>query len=213
MHTVWVRLNAVVFFSLSVLLVLALLASITSIPSILGDNGNPSHPMEAIVTKVGLNTFRSLRTSGGVDRALFSIDIEADFEPAFHWNVKQLFVFVVAEYETKKNRLNQVVLYDKIIESTDPIKTISVTDSVIKYSLISQHKDLRGRDVELKVYYDTMPITANMYMKTSEVLGRFTLPEEYFNMKEEKKRNTGGGGGGGKGGAERRKKRKREEAK
>jgi len=52
MHTVWVRLNAVVFFSLSVLLVLALLASFSAIPSILGDNGNSDHPMEAIIHKV-----------------------------------------------------------------------------------------------------------------------------------------------------------------
>ncbi|GMI09699.1 hypothetical protein TrRE_jg7525 [Triparma retinervis] len=150
MHTVWVRLNAVVFFSLSVLLVLALLASFSAVPSILGDNGNPDHPMEAVVSKVKLNTLKSLRTSGGVDRALFSIDIDADFTPAFHWNVKQLFVFVVAEFATNKNPLNEVVLWDKIIESTSPSKTVHVSDAVIKYSLISQHKDLRGRSVTLR---------------------------------------------------------------
>ena len=26
-----------------------------------------------------------------------------DLQPAFHWNLKQLFVFIVAEYETKTN--------------------------------------------------------------------------------------------------------------
>ena len=103
MHTVWVRLNAVVFFSLSVLLVLALLAAFSSIPVFLGDNGNAEAPLEAIVNKVQMNSLRSLRSHGGVDRALFSIDIDADFRPAFHWNVKQLFVFVVAEYTSKAN--------------------------------------------------------------------------------------------------------------
>lgn len=185
MHTVWVRLNAVVFFSLSVLLVLAVLCSLTAFPNVLGDNGNPGKPMEAIVNHVRMNQLRSLRTSGGVDRALFSLDLSADFNPAFHWNVKQLFVFVVAEYKTRKNEVNQVVLWDKIIESKDRDKKVEVENAVIKYSLISQHKDLRSRDVTLKVYYDTMPITSKMYMTVSEVVGRFTLPGDYVQRKED----------------------------
>jgi signal peptidase complex subunit 3 len=35
----------------------------------------------------------------------------ADLAPAFDWNVKQLFVFVVAEYRSKTNPLNQVPDY------------------------------------------------------------------------------------------------------
>ena len=33
----------------------------------------------------------------------------------FNWNVKQLFVYVTAEYETEANTLNQVVVWDQII--------------------------------------------------------------------------------------------------
>jgi len=33
----------------------------------------------------------------------------------FNWNVKQLFLYLTAEYETPNNKLNQVVLWDKII--------------------------------------------------------------------------------------------------
>jgi len=94
-----------------------------------------------------MNSLRSLRTQGGVDRALFSIDLKADFNPAFHWNVKQLFVFVVAEFETRKNKINQVVLWDKIIEATDEDRMVDVSNAVIKYSLISQGKDLKGKEV------------------------------------------------------------------
>ena len=100
MHTVWIRLNAVVFFSLSVLLTLSLLCSFS--PPFLGDNGNPDRPLHPIVSHVRMNTLRSLRAHGGVDRALFSVDLKADFNPAFHWNVKQLFVFVVAEVRRMK---------------------------------------------------------------------------------------------------------------
>ena len=127
-------LNAVVFFSLSVLLTLSLLCALST--PFLGDGGNPSAPLQPIVKHVKINTLRSLRAHGGVDRALFSIDLSADFTPAFHWNVKQLFVFVVAEFATPENPLNQVVLWDRIMEASEDVKKVDVKDAVIKYSLI-----------------------------------------------------------------------------
>ena len=41
--------------------------------------------------------------------------LQADLNPLFNWNVKQLFLYLTAEYETPNNKLNQVVLWDKII--------------------------------------------------------------------------------------------------
>ena len=41
---------------------------------------------------------------------------QADLSPLFNWNVKQLFLYLTAEYETKTNKVNQVVLWDKIIQ-------------------------------------------------------------------------------------------------
>lgn len=38
---------------------------------------------------------------------MLNIDLDADLAPAFNWNVKQLFAFVVAEYKTKTNPVNQ----------------------------------------------------------------------------------------------------------
>lgn len=34
------------------------------------------------------------------DMALLTFDLQADLRDAFNWNVKQLFLFVVAEYST-----------------------------------------------------------------------------------------------------------------
>ena len=33
---------------------------------------------------------------------------QADLNPLFNWNVKQLFLYLTAEYETPNNKLNQV---------------------------------------------------------------------------------------------------------
>ena len=37
------------------------------------------------------------------DLGFFNFDLETDLEPLFNWNVKQLFLYLTAEYETKEN--------------------------------------------------------------------------------------------------------------
>lgn len=49
------------------------------------------------------------------DLGYITFDVKADLTNLFNWNVKQLFLFVTAEYETPNNKLNQVVLWDKVI--------------------------------------------------------------------------------------------------
>ena len=67
MHTIWVRLNAVVFFGLTVLLCLSLLAALSKI-----GHANRYAPK---IHKLQLNHMKSLKNHGGVDRALLSIDL------------------------------------------------------------------------------------------------------------------------------------------
>jgi len=43
------------------------------------------------------------RNHGQTDRAVLRFNLDADLSSVFHWNVKQLFVFVTAEYTTKTN--------------------------------------------------------------------------------------------------------------
>ena len=37
------------------------------------------------------------------DLALVSLDLDVDLEHLFNWNVKQLFIYLTAEYSTKQN--------------------------------------------------------------------------------------------------------------
>ena len=37
------------------------------------------------------------------DRALFSIDLDADLTGVWNWNVKQLFVYITADFATPSN--------------------------------------------------------------------------------------------------------------
>jgi len=132
-----------------------------------------------VVETLKLNKLRSLKSHGGVDRALLSFDLKVDLAPAFHWNIKQIFVYVVASYETDE-RTNQVVLWDKIVESGDP-KVIDEENIFVKYALVDQGNELRGKEVTLQLQWDHMPITGLLHMdgQSMEEVSSFTLPTEY----------------------------------
>ena len=137
--------------------------------------------------KLRLNKLKSLKTHGGVDRALLNFDLHVDLNPAFHWNIKQLFVYVVASYKSDTNKNNQIVLWDKIVEATDSRENkIIKQDSIfVKYALVDQGADLRGRDVQLQIMWDHMPLTGFLYMgeQKKETVTSFTLPYEYTSGK------------------------------
>ena len=140
-----------------------------------------------VIETLELKTLRSLKSHGGVDRALLSFDIDADMNPAFHWNVKQLFVYVVASYHTQDRhdeiKTNEVVIWDKIIENihTTDEKHIQLQNVFVKYALVDQGSELRGKDVTLKLMWDHMPITGFVYMdeQKSDTVTSFSLPDMY----------------------------------
>jgi len=133
-----------------------------------------------VVETLQLSKLRSLKSHGGVDRALLSFDLTVDLEPAFHWNIKQLFVYVVAAYDTVDGRTNRVVLWDKIVEATDP-KVIQEENVFVKYALVDKGDELRGKDVTLQLQWDHMPITGLLYRNEQNVeqASTFQLPTEY----------------------------------
>mmetsp|Transcript_19417 Transcript_19417/g.58693 ORF Transcript_19417/g.58693 Transcript_19417/m.58693 type:complete len:175 (-) Transcript_19417:111-635(-) len=168
MHTIWVRLNAVVFFGFSVLLALSGLAALQTT---LFHEGTP------VVHILQLNELKSLKRHAGIDRALLNFDIDADLRPAFNWNVKQLFVFVVAEYETETNPLNQVFIWDKIIERPEDA-VIQQEKQFVKYALIDQVAELRGKEITLRLVWEQMPLTGQVFM-SSGGSREFTMPLNY----------------------------------
>jgi signal peptidase complex subunit 3 len=134
------------------------------------------------IEKLELRTLRSLKTHGDTDRALLSFDLKADMRPAFHWNIKQLFVYVVASYESTKNSNNQIVIWDKIIEAIRPEDMILDMENVfVKYALVDQGDDLRNKEVKLQLMWDHMPITGLLHQGEQPIseASSFTLPSEY----------------------------------
>lgn len=44
-------------------------------------------------------------------------DFSVDFAPIFHWNCKQIYLYLVLEYETANHQRNEMIIWDKIIQS------------------------------------------------------------------------------------------------
>mmetsp|Transcript_12752 Transcript_12752/g.37972 ORF Transcript_12752/g.37972 Transcript_12752/m.37972 type:complete len:178 (+) Transcript_12752:199-732(+) len=177
MHTYWVRLNAVFFYGLNVLLGLSVAAWLSCLQQDLHMFGGESLP-RPVVNTVRVNELLSLRAHGGVDRALLSFDLQADLTPAFHWNLKQLFVFVLAEYATPSNELNQVILWDKIVETEEDAR-LDERNVYVKYALIDQTNELRNTSVNYYLVWDHMPVTGRLFMER-EAGSQGRLPGDYF---------------------------------
>jgi len=74
MHNIWVRLNAVIFFALTVLLGLAILCALSSY----------LHAPKPLLKTLKLNELKSFRSHRGDDIALLFFDLDADLSRYAH---------------------------------------------------------------------------------------------------------------------------------
>ena len=56
-----------------------------------------------VSTRQGVSASTSHQAGAGHDQAILTLGIDADLRTVFNWNVKQLFVYVTAEYETVRH--------------------------------------------------------------------------------------------------------------
>jgi signal peptidase complex subunit 3 len=98
MHSILARSNAIFAFSLTLVGVLAI--GLYGTTFIYNKDGPVTLKTDRIIVKK--------MTEYGVgkkknDLGLFTFDMNVDLEPLFNWNVKQLFLFLTVEYQTKQN--------------------------------------------------------------------------------------------------------------
>jgi len=114
------------------------------------------------------------------DSVEITFNLNADLRPLFNWNVKQIFVFVTAEYKTKSNKVNQLVVWDRIIQNTTSAH-INVVGETLKYNFVDIGNDLRNNSITLTVKYDVSPISGILFMKKGGET-KFTLPSSFTKL-------------------------------
>ncbi len=120
MNTFLNRLNVIFFFFVTTMVAMAALSGV----SVLYATPNP--PVSASITNTQLiryiptsPRYRTYFPTGNLYNLKF--DLGADLRGLFNWNVKQLFVWITADYVTPESPLNQVTIWDTIIESSDKV--------------------------------------------------------------------------------------------
>ncbi|KAL6487723.1 hypothetical protein MHYP_G00043490 [Metynnis hypsauchen] len=142
MNTVLSRANSLFAFSLSVMAALTFGCFITTAFK------DRSVPVNIHVSKVMLKNVDDF--TGPRERSDLGF-------PIFDWNVKQLFLYLSAEYSTKSNVLNQVVLWDKIVMRGDSTK-LNLKDMKSKYYFFDDGNGLRAnKNITLTLSWNVVP--------------------------------------------------------
>ncbi|PNH04558.1 Signal peptidase complex subunit 3A, partial [Tetrabaena socialis] len=177
MHSIWHRANSSLTFFGTVAAVLCLLTTGTDF----FHESNPSVSLKLHDVR------RLVQHHGSKEHAVVTFDLDADLRDVFSWNTKQLFAFVQAEYETPENRINQVVLWDSIIQQKPPRPPpppllrrgdkayIRLNAHKTKYAFIEPGRYLRNREVNLTLVWCVMPRVGAMYTQ-QRVLPAGKLP-------------------------------------
>ncbi len=98
------RLNALAAYTMSVLAVLTCACFLSTF--VLVDYSADANIGTVNVVVKHVSDYSASREKN--DLGFLTFDLRADLAPLFNWNVKQLFLYLTAEYATPKNAVNQV---------------------------------------------------------------------------------------------------------
>ncbi|KAI8887063.1 signal peptidase 22 kDa subunit [Backusella circina FSU 941] len=178
MYNLQTRANAVLSFSITVLgtvlAVVALISAITGYGNILNRKLLVDEKNIKLVTRRYGTDGTDYRDSKS-EFARLKFDIDADFTPVFNWNTKQVFVTVVADYQTDKFSRNTVVLWDKIITSKDKAH-LKLRDVASKYALIDVNKRWNFDRANLTLLWDITPYVGILQSGESNNGAQFIIP-------------------------------------
>merc|ERR1712151_761066 len=86
--------------------------------------------------KVALEKVQDLtgNTYYNQDQCTLSFSLDHDLSQEFHWNMNQLFLYLVAEYNTTANKRNEVTLWDDVITGFEEAK-FKAKNMMVEYPL------------------------------------------------------------------------------
>ncbi|KAI8801757.1 signal peptidase 22kDa subunit [Cladochytrium replicatum] len=180
MYSLSQRANAVLALAVTVACVVAAIAAA------IGPLLSTVSPIELATPKIAVKRTSIERGRLGsyynhhsqvVELGIVKFDLEADLRPLFTWNTKQLFVYLVAEYETEKHRWNQVTIWDDIITHKDDA-LISFRDKRAEYPLTYVENVVNGIKANLTLHWNTVPVVGLMLNDRmgSRLSNRYSTP-------------------------------------
>ncbi|CAH2300479.1 signal peptidase complex subunit 3 [Pelobates cultripes] len=174
MNTALSRANSLFAFSLSVMAALTFGCFITTA---FKDRVVPVNIHVSRVMLENVEDFTGPRERS--DLGFITFDLNSAVQPIFDWNVKQLFIYLSAEYSTRSNALNQVVLWDKIILRGDNPK-LSLKEMKSKYFFFDDGNGLKGnRNITLTLSWNVVPNAGILPLVTGSGHISIPFPDNY----------------------------------
>ncbi|XP_017967230.1 signal peptidase complex subunit 3 [Drosophila navojoa] len=174
MHTVLTRGNATVAYTLSVLAGLTFCCFISTVFLDYRTDANIKTVRVLVKNVPDYGASRQKHDLGYV-----TFDLETNLTNIFNWNVKQLFLYLTAEYETATNQLNQVVLWDKIILRGDNA-VLDFKNMNTKYYFWDDGNGLKdNKNVTLSLSWNIIPNAGLLPSVRSTGKHTFKFPSEY----------------------------------
>jgi len=96
-----------------------------------------------------------------VEHATGLINMDIDFTPCFNWNTNLVFFWISASYKTgnSKENISKVTVYDSIMLRSEPrTHKLKFDKKSFEYPLVDAFKSLAGKDVELEINWEHMPV-------------------------------------------------------
>ncbi|XP_061628598.1 signal peptidase complex subunit 3-like [Phyllopteryx taeniolatus] len=139
-----------------------------------------SVPVDVRVSQVMLRSVDDvIESRQHSDLAFITFDLAVDLQPMFNWNVKQLFLYLTAEYTTKKNALNQVVLWDKMLLRGENNR-VNLFDVKSKYFFFDDGDGLRGnQNITLTLSWNVIPNAGGLPLVAGSGYVSLPFPEQY----------------------------------
>jgi len=168
MHSWLSRSNAVLTTASTLLFVICAATTLTDL----------FHEAKGVDVHVEVTKMEVLRVDrrSGNDQVMVGVKLDADLRDAFSWNTKQLFLYVQAEYETASNQINQIILWDDILQQKE--KAVIKKRLRQEYEFSDDGRNLRDLDFNVTVAWNVMPKVGRLYTD-SRTFSHFRLPSEY----------------------------------
>ncbi|XP_078086872.1 signal peptidase complex subunit 3-like isoform X1 [Mustelus asterias] len=175
MNSLTARFNSLFVFTLMVMAALTFLVFLSTVFQ------QPRVPVNIRVGSISLKQYEDY--TGKYDLGSVHFSIYVDLGPVFNWNVKQLFLYLAAEYATEKNTLNQVVLWDKILQRGENPR-LNLPNVSPKYLFLDDGNGLKGnQNVSLSLSWNIVPNAGILYLIPASGQKVIPLPENYDNLR------------------------------
>lgn len=89
------------------------------------------------------------------DEAVVELRLDADLRDIWNWNVKQLFVYIRADFVSANEKSNHIVIWDRVV--TEVEDALLQENIRAEYLMTDESAQLRDANVTLSVHWDIMP--------------------------------------------------------